>query len=179
MEKTLGKKVKDAFNIFTYLLILLLTLYIGIALLFPRQYKQLNHYQGYVVVSDSMEPKIPVMSMIIVDRVSIDDLKLDDIISFNFDIDHDGVPDTITHRVAEIAHDDLGIRTFRTKPENSGFWDNWVLHDKDIIGRVVLIIPYLGYVAMFMNQYALPILLLLNILIWIMMYRIIRNWKKG
>lgn len=124
-----------------------------------------------------MEPTIEVMSMIIIKPVEANELKINDIITFKQDFNEDGIKEVITHRVAQITPTDDSI-TLRTKPDESDLWDSWIVEENDIIGKVHLIIPKIGHLTMFMNQYAKPILVFLNILIWSMMIRIVVRWNK-
>ena len=70
---------KQTFKRIASLLGVLMTLYVGIVLI-SESVPLFGRYQHYVVVSDSMEPKLDVYDVAIVDRRL--DFKEDDIIAF-------------------------------------------------------------------------------------------------
>lgn len=173
----MAKTLKNISSIIFYLVVLALSFLIGFALLFPMQFANAANYHGYVVVSDSMTPTIPVMSLIIVEKVEPKNLMLGDIITFETNIDNNDEKEIVTHRLVEKRiHDDE--RIYRTKAETTDLWDRWEITDANIYGRVVATIPYLGYVVVFLNKFAIPMLLTLNIFVWLAMLKIFKNWNN-
>jgi signal peptidase len=111
-------------------------------------------FQRYVIVSGSMEPTIPVGSVVYDEVVPVEDLEVGDIITFipppEFDID-----DPVTHRVVQItkvaedAEGHAGERLFRTKGDANEDIDPWrMVLDGPDQGRVAHHLPYLGYFYM-------------------------------
>lgn len=98
-----------------------------------------THY--LVVQSGSMEPALPVGSVVVVKPVDPNKLQKNEIIWFKL-----SGPQSITHRIIDIT--DEG---FITKGDANKAPDNFILEKKDVIGRVVFTIPYLGYLNHFVK----------------------------
>ena len=102
----------------------------------------------YVVSSESMVPVLKVNDVLVVrDGVTWNDLKAGDIIVFN---QPDGEGKVIVHRVAEIATDDNGNKVIRTKGDaNPGSipGTDYPITKEDYIGKVVYVLPGVGYIT--------------------------------
>jgi signal peptidase len=100
----------------------------------------------YVVSSGSMIPNLNIFDVIVVQgHVSFDQLKIGDIIVFNRPDGHDKV---IVHRVAEILNKDpLVIRTKGDANPGSIPGTDFPITKNDYIGKVVYVIPQIGYVT--------------------------------
>ena len=100
----------------------------------------------YVVSSGSMIPNLQIFDVIVVQgHVTFDQLKIGDIIVFNRPDGHDKV---IVHRVAEILNQDP--RVIRTKGDaNPGSipGTDFPITKGDYIGKVVYVVPQIGYVT--------------------------------
>lgn len=98
----------------------------------------------YMVLSGSMEPVYKTGSIVYVKEVDPYALKVGDDITYMLD------EDTIaTHRIIEVMPDpeDEEVVRFRTKGVNNKIADENPVHYKNVIGSPVFTIPYLGYVA--------------------------------
>lgn len=93
-----------------------------------------------VVTSDSMLPALKPYDMIVVKRVSIDEVNVGDIITFDSHIEGIGI---IAHRAIEVF-DDHGKIGISTKGDNVEEPDGWVVHDEDFVGKVVSSVPSMG-----------------------------------
>lgn len=100
----------------------------------------------YVVSSGSMIPNLEIFDVIVVQgHVNFDQLKVGDIIVFNRPDGHDKV---IVHRVAEILNKDpLVIRTKGDANPGSIPGTDFPITKGDYIGKVVYVIPQIGYVT--------------------------------
>ena len=100
----------------------------------------------YVVSSGSMIPNLEIFDVIVVQgHVNFDQLKVGDIIVFNRPDGHDKV---IVHRVAEILNKDpLVIRTKGDANPGSIPGTDFPITKADYIGKVVYVIPQIGYVT--------------------------------
>lgn len=100
----------------------------------------------YVVSSGSMIPVLQVYDVLVVQgHVPFDDIKIGDIIVFNRPNGHDRV---IVHRVAEVLSDNP--KTIRTKGDaNPGSipGTDYPLTKDEYIGKVVYVVPQIGYVT--------------------------------
>lgn len=103
----------------------------------------------YAVVSGSMEPAYPTGSLLYVKSTDPKDLKVGDAITFMLDEDT-----AATHRIIEIIPDDedSGVIRFRTQGDANDTADGTPVHCKNIIGKPVFAIPYLGYFAYFVQN---------------------------
>ena len=79
-----------------------------IVAMLPLTIPKIMGYQTYDVVSGSMEPEIPVGSLVLVKPASPSDIEVNDVIAFTSDKDGGAV---ITHRVIEIDKDGASFIT--------------------------------------------------------------------
>jgi len=91
-----------------------------------------------VIMSGSMEPTIPVGSIVIVKKVNPEDVKVDDVIAFQT-----GESRTIHRVVEKVVEDDSFY--FRTKGDANEDPDPWIVKPQDVKGALLLTIPYYGY----------------------------------
>ena len=98
-----------------------------------------THY--LVVRTGSMEPTLPVGSVVVIKPVDPNKLQKDEIICFKL-----SEPQSITHRIIDITDDG-----FITKGDANNAPDNFVVEKKDVIGKVVFAIPYVGHINHFVK----------------------------
>ena len=109
-----------------------------------------------VVTSDSMAPTLKPYDLIAAHSTAITDVHVGDIIVFNADLD--GLS-TVVHRVNQIF-DDNGRVGITTKGDNSSLSDPWIVHEGDIVGKVVSSVPNLGFFLFDRVRYALSALVI-------------------
>jgi signal peptidase len=95
-----------------------------------------------VIMSGSMEPTIPVGSIVVVKKVNPEDVKVGDVIAFET-----GESRTM-HRVVEKVVEN-GSFYFRTKGDANEDPDPWIVKPEDVSGALMLTIPYYGYLLIF------------------------------
>ncbi|MBO5127514.1 MAG: signal peptidase I [Clostridia bacterium] len=141
-------KQKSAFmrvwNVFTTLLVA-----VAVVLAVTLAGVRLVGLQVFTVLSGSMEPVYHVGSLIYVKTVDPADLVVGDDISFMLD------EDTVaTHRIVGIVPDenDPSVLRFRTKGTANEQEDGSLVHYKNVIGKPVFTIPYLGYIANYIQN---------------------------
>lgn len=103
----------------------------------------------YVVLSGSMEPTYHTGSLLYVKSVDPQDLRVGDPITFMLN------EDTVaTHRIIEILPDeeDSSVLRFRTQGDANDAPDGTPVHYKNVIGKPVFSVPYLGYFANFVQN---------------------------
>lgn len=103
----------------------------------------------YVVLSGSMEPVYHVGSLIYVKEVEYTELESGDVITFMLN------EDTVaTHRIVEVVIDeeDPTVYRYRTKGDANNTEDGNLVHYKNVIGSPVFSIPYLGYLANYIQR---------------------------
>ena len=99
----------------------------------------------YTIISPSMEPNINVYDVVLVKKTNINKLKKGDVITFYSTNNYFG--DTpITHRIANI--DDR--TSIIVKGDHNEKADNEKVIPKNIIGKVILVIPSLGKLQFFL-----------------------------
>lgn len=105
--------------------------------------------QTYTVLSGSMEPKYHVGSLIYVKKVDSKTLQPGDDITFMLN------EDTVaTHQIIEVIPDEEEpeVIRFRTKGIANEQPDGGTVHCRNIIGKPVFTIPYLGYLANYIQD---------------------------
>ena len=132
-------------------------------------------FSSYVVVSGSMEPAIPVNSLIYVKSCDPLELEEGDVILFHDS--KDGTP--VTHRVVE---NDLDTQQILTKGDaNNGIDLRPVLY-ANVVGRVVAHIPGIGAItgilSTFMGKIAAGLIILAGYLLMEIGRRIGRKEEK-
>lgn len=108
-------------------------------------------FYPYTVLSGSMEPTYHVGAIIYVKKVDPLTLKVGDPVTFMMN------EDTVaTHRIVEVIPDesDPTLVRFRTKGDNNDVIDGGELHCKNVIGKPVFSIPYMGYLAEYLQNSA-------------------------
>lgn len=100
--------------------------------------------QPYVVLSGSMRPTYEVGDLIYVKPVDYKELKVGDPITYL--VSNDTV---VTHRIIEVLVDEESPEEIRffTQGDANDIPDGTSVHYKNIIGKPVFSIPYLGYVS--------------------------------
>lgn len=171
-------KIRKSISTLTYLIIIFAIIYVAFQIHFPKQFGKIRNSHPYVVISDSMEPVIPVNSLIYVSDVRTRDLVVGDIITFSYDVNFDGTVETVTHAIADISYNKDNIREFKTLSEKTGRIDPWTLFDSNIKGKVTRIIPKAGFLVTSLSKVAMPLLIFLQILIWLSLRSLFKNWKK-
>ncbi len=107
-----------------------------------------------VVTSDSMAPALEPYDIVVVHRTSIGQVKVGDIIVFDAFLD--GVS-RVVHRVVDIF-DDNGRIGISTKGDNVESPDPWIVHEEDIVGKMVSSTPRVGFLLLDPVRYALSAL---------------------
>ena len=106
---------------------------------------------AYVIISPSMVPTINVLDAVVSVRPDTDKVNSGDIITFDSgDARYKGL--TVTHRV--VKADGVGKeRIFNTKGDNNTTPDATTVSAKNVLGKVVFVIPFLGYLQFFLTKY--------------------------
>ena len=138
------KTIKTIWNAITWTIVVIVVVF---ALLLVGV--RLFGYQVFTVLSGSMEPEYHVGSLVYVDFFNEDpelqkSLKPGDPVTYMA-----GEKTVVTHRITAIVVDenDPTVIRYSTKGDNNPTPDQSLLHYKNVIGKPVFSIPYLGYVA--------------------------------
>ena len=136
-------KLKKIWNIVTSIIVVAVIIF-AVALVGVR----LIGLQVFYVLSGSMEPTYQTGSLIYVEDIDTNQLKANDVITFMLN------ENTIaTHRIVEVvtSEEDDVIR-FSTKGDANDAVDGSLVHENNVIGTPVFSIPYLGYVANYIQN---------------------------
>ena len=104
-------------------------------------------YQMYHVLSGSMEPEIPVGSLIYIREGKAEEVQEGDVIAFYASLEDAGI---ITHRVVK---NNIVSGAFRTKGDANDTEDPTPVPYENFIGKVVLTIPYIGQLLTVMTSF--------------------------
>ena len=138
------RSVKKTWNIISTVLVALVVL---LALLLVGA--RIFGLQVFTVLSGSMEPTYHTGSLIYVKKVDPYTIQNGQVITFMLD------ENTVaTHRVVGVVPDeeDSSVIRFRTKGDANETEDGGLVHYKNVIGTPVFTIPYLGYVASYIQH---------------------------
>ena len=143
-KNQMSKTVKTVWNWVSGVLLGIVVL-LAVALVGVR----LVGLQPFVVLSGSMEPEYHVGSLIYVKSVDYKDLQVGDDITYMLDKDT-----VVTHRIIEVLADEDDPETLRyfTQGIANDVPDATSVHYKNIIGKPVFTIPYLGYVSNYIQH---------------------------
>lgn len=115
-----------------------------------------------VIVSGSMEPAVPVGSLVLYETVAADELRSGDVISFERP---DGDHAITTHRIVAVEERD-GTRVFQTKGDNNPIADPWLIRydAQQEPKRMIASIPYVGHLLLVTKAPLIKILLIVLVL---------------
>lgn len=141
----------------------------------PGEAPNIMGYSVFRVLSGSMQPAIPIDSLVFVKHADADKIREGDIISFySRDPSLDGFVNT--HRVVSIEKEQ-GAISFTTKGDSNYMDDRYPVSSADLIGKVVHISPILGkFVRLLSNPLIFLPLIVLPLLV-ILLSNLIRTIK--
>lgn len=124
-----------------FLLAWLLILVMGVLMWAPH----LTKYKTDIIVGQSMEPTIPLYSIIVVEPVVPADIRRGDVITFE---QPDAPGRKVTHRVARISRSEDGAPVFHTKGDNNATPDPYEVLFQDTGWRVREHVPHIGWLML-------------------------------
>ena len=136
--------LKKVFDIFTTVLVVLVA---ALAILLVGM--RFAGFKVFTVLSGSMEPTYHTGSVIYVKEVDYTTLQAGDVITFAISEDM-----VATHRIVGVVPDDEdpSVLRYRTKGDANDAEDGTLVHYKNIVGKPVFTIPYLGYIASYIQS---------------------------
>lgn len=135
-------------------------------------------FNAYVVLSGSMLPEIAIKDIVVTKKVPAEELEIGDIITFIApDSRYGGI--SITHRILDKYYDEaIGSYTYRTKGDNNNVADSALVPNNNILGKVILKIPKLGYIQDLLSSKGGLIIVVLIPCLVILSYDIMKILKK-
>lgn len=125
-------------NFLTVVLIIILAM-LAIVLIAPK----LLGYQSLAVLSGSMEPEIPVGSLVLAKEVDVTELESGDVITYRLTGNT-----LVTHRIVEKNAEEAQLIT---KGDANDAPDAAPVAFGNVIGEVKMHFPYLGYLTMYIR----------------------------
>ncbi len=154
MERSqIFRKAIIKFGIFNIYVVLFFIFAIG---MMPK----LLNYDAYFVASKSMEPTIKKGSLIMIEPIKFEDIKVNDIICF----DNGKKDGCFTHRVVAIVEEK---RAFVTKGDYNDINDPALSYYTHVKGKVKYDVPVLGYISMIMSSKIGLALVIVLFVIWV------------
>jgi signal peptidase len=95
------------------------------------------------VLTQSMEPKLPPGTLIIIRATPVDDIRIGDVVTYQV---RSNEPAVISHRVISRSIDTKGATTFIVKGDNNTLPDPLPVKEAQIRGTLWYSLPWLGYV---------------------------------
>lgn len=123
-------------------IIIIMIIYIVIQLFPIRKSLEIFGFKQLIVISESMTGVLDKGDFFVIEDVNPEDLQKEDIISFFIEDDEEHRV-LVTHFVADKFWYNNQLY-FRTKPNISLRWDNWVIPEADIVGKYWFRIPKIG-----------------------------------
>ena len=135
-------------------------------------------FNAYVVLSGSMLPVIQINDVVVTKKVPEEELEIGDIITFISPDDRFGGI-SITHRIIDRLYDEeQGIYTFKTQGDNNNVADGVPVPNANILGKVILKIPKLGYIHEILASKGGLIIFILIPSLGILSYDIVKMFRK-
>ena len=100
--------------------------------------------QTYTVLTNSMAPKFPPGTFLVMKPVDFAELKYGDVVTFQM---YSGRPDVETHRIVGFGATQEGEKTLITKGDNNGVNDAEPVREMQVKGKLFYAVPYVGYAA--------------------------------
>ncbi|MDD5863368.1 MAG: signal peptidase I [Firmicutes bacterium] len=137
------KIVSKLLNLFSVLVCLLaVVILLGVLTTRSGQVPSIGGYSMLRVLTASMEPAIPVDSLLIVHETPPEQIQPGDVISF-YSPDPDLQGAVNTHRVTAVSEQDGSLR-FTTQGDANAVSDEYPVSAEDMIGKVIFVSPWLG-----------------------------------
>jgi len=118
-------------------------------------------------MSGSMEPAIPIGSIVIIKDASAQDVRVNDVLAFKTE------GTNVIHRVIEITNEDSTLY-FKTKGDANEDPDPGLVGEDQIMGKLLLVIPFYGYLINFART---PFGFLSLVMIPAILFIIIEVWR--
>lgn len=128
-------------------------------------------FQFFVVMSGSMEPILPVGSVVLVQPTPYDDIQVGDDISFV--VGEERI--TVTHRVIE---KDENSNTLTTKGVANNVSDD-PIPASAVIGKVIFDIPFIGRLLYFLSSLQGKIVAGIVVVAWVIITMLIKQLEKS
>lgn len=100
--------------------------------------------QNFTVLTQSMEPAYPPGTLIVVKPVSMSELRIGDVVTYQV---ASGEPEVVTHRVVGFGAAKDGQRTLVTQGDANNTVDDSMVFPAQVHGKLIYSVPWVGYVS--------------------------------
>ncbi len=174
--KTVLKVLSWIVLIFLILLATILIYYVVSSKIYEAKGKKFEPLISlYTIISPSMEPNINVYDVVLTKKVKSEEVKEGDVITF-ISSSTLGEGLTITHRVKSVIKTEGDIK-FRTQGDNNPIPDSALVTSNNLLGKVVFIIPFLGYIQFMLQSKSGWLFFLLIPAIIVVIYDVVKVIK--
>ncbi|HKL94428.1 MAG TPA: signal peptidase I [Clostridia bacterium] len=157
--KIAGKIITRTVAAIATICIVILTLYIVFNIVLGSALGLSHH----VVMTQSMDPKIPAGSLVFIIETDFNNLKVGDVVSFYVDINRDGKDELITHNF--VAYDMVGTKKYLITRGEKTPQDSWRIDENDFFGKCIFSIPKIGKLSRYLAHPLGTINLAINIVV--------------
>lgn len=105
--------------------------------------------QPYTVLTNSMAPKYPPGTLLIVKPTDFAGLEIGDVVTYQL---KSGEPEVVTHRIVSIGVNQEGDRTLITKGDNNSLEDVVPVQEVQVRGKLLYSVPKVGWAANWMEN---------------------------
>ena len=145
------------------------------AIIKPNETPSFLGIKTYVIISGSMEPNINIGDIVIAKSIKNkeESIKVGDIISYRKG------QNVITHRITNIEKDENGILRIATKGDNNNTEESERILINNIEGKVITIIPKIGYITLILKDKVLIILIFIIAYVYISKTEKVKKRKEA
>lgn len=105
--------------------------------------------EGITVLTNSMAPKYPPGTFLVVEPASAESLQIGEIITYQLE---SGQPDLVTHRIVGFGTTQSGETTYITRGDNNDAADEQAVLDIQVQGELLYAVPWVGHAATFAGR---------------------------
>lgn len=135
---------------------------------------RLAGYQTFTILSGSMDPAIATGDLVFDKRISAEDARVGDVITFR----EPGTRRLITHR---LMHKRVGggVAHMRTKGDANNAPERWNIPADGEVGRVAFRVPKAGYASAYVSERDMRLLLVVVPALLLGILELVRIWRPG
>jgi signal peptidase len=135
---------------------------------------RLAGYQTFTILSGSMEPTIATGDLVFDDRISVEDARVGDVITFR----EPGTSRLITHR---LMHKRVAGRVthMRTQGDANNAPERWNIPADGQVGRVAFRVPKAGYASAYLSERDTRLMLVVVPALLLGMLELARIWRPA
>lgn len=163
-KKQRVNKIKRYIDIVMYVILIPLLIYNSLliiqAIIMPEKTFSFLGMKAYTIISGSMEPNLNIGDIVIINNIKEEKLNVGDIISFR-----EG-RSVVTHRILDIESNGEKKR-YKTKGDNNNREDSGTIGFDSIEGKVIKKIPYIGRIALLLQDKMAIIIVGISIYVYI------------